>query len=122
MATFRLAASAKADILSILAWTDEHFGDLARRRYEALLVAAFRDIAENPGRPGTIGRPELGPSVRSYHLRHSRAKARLLGGVVRKPRHLLLYRLEGEGIVDIGRVLHDAMELERHMPPTAEED
>lgn len=122
MATFRLAASAKADILAILAWTDDHFGDLARRRYEALLVAALRDIAADPQRPGTIARPELGPSVRSYHLRHSRRRANLLGSFVRKPRHLLLYRSESDGIVDIGRVLHDSMELERHMPLAQEED
>ena len=60
--------------------------------------------------------------MRSYHLRHSRGRARLLGGFVRKPRHLLLYWMESEGIVGIGRVLHDSMELERHMPPTSEED
>jgi toxin ParE1/3/4 len=32
----------------------------------------------------------------------------------RRPRHFLIYRLDGD-IVVIGRVLHDAMELARHM-------
>ena len=54
--------------------------------------------------------------VRSYHLRHSRDRARALGGFVRQPRHLLLYRAMVPGIIGVGRLLHDAMEVERHLP------
>lgn len=73
-------------------------------------------IANKPNRPDSADRPELGPSVRSYHLRHSKDRARTVGGLVRKPRHLLLYHTVVPGIVGVGRVLHDAMELERHLP------
>ena len=64
-----------------------------------------------------MARPELGPAIRSYHLRHSRDRAGASEGAVRTLRHLLLYRTVTSGVVGVGRVLHDAMELERHLPP-----
>jgi toxin ParE1/3/4 len=117
MAIFRLAASAQADIAHLLAWTEVNFGDTARRRYETLLITGLRDIASDPERAGSAARPELGEAVRSYHLRHSRERARLIGGLVRRPRHLLLYRELVPGVIGVGRVLYDAMEIEAHLPP-----
>lgn len=117
MAVFRLSATAEADIISVLAWTESHFGDVARRRYEMLLVTALRDVAADPERLGSAARPELGPGVRSYHLFHSRERSRTDDGVVHRPRHFLLYRVTNPDVIGIGRVLHDAMEIERHLPP-----
>lgn len=114
MARYRLSAAAQADLVDILGWTHENFGAAARKRYEALIAAALRDIAAQPDRAGSIERPELGVGVRSWHLRLSRERARTETGIVRRPRHFLIYRAEGEWIV-IGRVLHDAMELARHL-------
>ena len=111
MPVYRLSTLSQADITRLLAWTSDRFGDMARRRYEALLITALRDLAADPGRNGTIPRPELGESVRSYHNRARTAK-----GMVRAPRHLLLYRVLHPDIIGIGRVLHDSMELERHLP------
>ena len=54
--------------------------------------------------------------MRSYHLRHSLERARAVDGFVRGPRNLLLYRALVPGLVGIGRVLHDAMEIEHHLP------
>lgn len=116
MADFRLSASARADIVEILEWTHEHFGELARLRYERLLVIALRELASEPERIGSVARPELGAHIRSYHLRHSRDRARHESGIVRQPRHLLLYRFVRPDLIGVGRVLHDAMEIERHLP------
>jgi toxin ParE1/3/4 len=60
MLRYRLSAAARADVVEILAWSQEQFGESARLRYEALLVTALRDIAEQPERAGSIARPELG--------------------------------------------------------------
>jgi toxin ParE1/3/4 len=109
MAQLRLSAMAQADIINLLFWTEQRYGKTARTRYEYLLSAALRDLAADPLRIGTLARPELGPDIRSYHLRNSRKSA----GVAR-PRHLFLYRMREESLVEVGRVLHDAMELERH--------
>ena len=116
MLRYRLSDVAQGDVLSILAWTHEQFGELARLRYESLIVAALRDVASQADRPGSLARPELGAGVRSWHLRLSRDHVKPGLGVVRRPRHFLVYRSEPALIV-VGRVLHDAMELARHLDP-----
>ncbi|MBZ9844252.1 hypothetical protein [Mesorhizobium sp. CA5] len=84
-----------------------------------MLIAALRDIAADPERVGSIARADLGN--RSYHLRYSRDRARTEHGIVLRPRHFLLYRMTLE-VVGIGRVLHDAMELRRHLPESYGDD
>jgi toxin ParE1/3/4 len=116
MFRYRLSEAAQGDVLSVLAWTHEQLGESARLRYESLIVAALRDVASQPDRPGSVARPELGAGVRSWHLRLSRDHARPGVEVVRRPRHFLVYRAEPDLVV-VGRVLHDAMELARHLAP-----
>lgn len=50
MVRYRLSDAAQGDVLSILAWTHEQFGEAARLRYESLIVAALRDVAGQPDR------------------------------------------------------------------------
>ncbi len=116
MADVRLSAAAEQDVVRLLVYTRERFGELARLRYEALLTSGLQHIAADPERPGSLARPELGLGVRSYHLRHCRDQARISEGIVRRPRHLLLYRVTRPDVVGIGRILHDAMDLGRHTP------
>lgn len=113
--TIRLAAAAETDIVDILEHSEREFGLEARRRYEALLVAALHDISEAPERPGSAPRPELGGDIRSWHLRLSRERARSASAGVRRPRHLILYTIVDDVTVGVVRVLHDAMELRRHL-------
>lgn len=115
--TYRLSVRARSDIVDILAETEDRFGGTARERYQKLLVTALRDLAGDPERIGCHLRPELGDGVLTYHLRHSRERARHETGIVRQPRHLLLCRVLTPELIGIGRILHDAMELERHLPP-----
>ncbi|HEX4180478.1 MAG TPA: type II toxin-antitoxin system RelE/ParE family toxin [Caulobacteraceae bacterium] len=114
MADYRLTEAAETDIIEILAWSEAQFGEAARQRYERLIVTALMDIAATPVRPGSIARPELGEGVRSWHLRGSRTRARGASGIVQRPRHFLIYRQLG-ALVVVARVLHDVMELERHL-------
>ena len=116
MFRYGLSEAAQGDVFEILAWTYERFGEAARLRYESLIVVALRDVASQPDRPGSLARPELGAGVRSWHLRLSRDHMKSGVGVVRRPRHFLVYRFE-PGLVVVGRVLHDAMELARHLDP-----
>jgi toxin ParE1/3/4 len=64
--------------------------------------------------PDILAWPELGASIRSWHLRLSREHVNPSVGIVRRPRHFLVYRLEPDLVV-VGRLLHDAMELARHL-------
>lgn len=116
MARFRLSPEAQEDIEAILAWTHGQFGEQVRLRYEELLVQAILDLADDPGRPGTLERPELSKGARTYHLRHSRDHVSRAIGRIRKPRHFLLYRVATDGFLEISRVLHDSMDLARHLP------
>ena len=116
MFRYRLLEAAQGDVLSTLAWTHERFGEAARLRCESKIVAALRDVASQPDRPGSVARPELGTGVRSWHLRLSREHMKPGVGIVHRPRHFLVYRLQ-PGLVVVGRVLHDAMELAGHLDP-----
>lgn len=114
MARYRLTHSAQSDIVAILAWSHERFGAETRRRSEALIATAIRDSAERRDDVGHTPRPELGEGVFSWHLAQSRSRSS--GGMVHRPRHLLICRRDDDLLV-VGRVLHDAMELRRHLDP-----
>jgi toxin ParE1/3/4 len=116
MRLYRVSPQAERDIEAILAWTHEEFGAKARVRYEALLIRAMLDVAESPERAGSQDRPEIAASARTYHIRHSRDRVKKSIGKVKQPRHFLLYRALAGGPVEIGRVLHDRMDLKRHRP------
>ena len=115
MPLLRLAAQAEADIAGILEYAEENFGETARQRYEVLLSVSLLDIEADPFRRGSAARPEIGESVRTYHLRHARARAKPAGRV-RTPRHFLLYRCASMDIIGVGRVLHEAMDISLHIP------
>lgn len=121
MRVLRIARLADEDMTSLLARSNEEFGAAARRRYEALLSAAFTSLCANPEMFGSVARPELGDGVRTYHLRYSRAQARTGGRAVRQPRHLIVYRPMGNRELQVIRVLHDSMEVQRHLPAISTE-
>ncbi len=116
MVRFTISPAAERDIGSILAWTHEHFGEQARLRYEALLVQAIVDVAEDPQRPGSASRDEISRVARTYHVWHSRNHVDKALGRVRHPRHFLIYRFTDKNQIEIGRVLHDSMDLPSHLP------
>src|SRR5580765_6549481 len=111
-----VAPAAERDLIEILAWTHEEFGEQARLRYEALLIRAISDIVSDPNLSGSMQRPEIADSARTYHLVHSRNHVAIGIGRVKRPRHFLLYRSRVHGAIEIGRVLHDSMDFEGHVP------
>jgi toxin ParE1/3/4 len=111
-----LAPSARSDIREALKWSRERFGERAAVRYRDLVKQALRDIVADPERPGSQERPDLARGIRTYHLFFSRERAKAGLGMVKTPRHFLIYRLRDESVIDVVRVLHDARDLERHLP------
>jgi toxin ParE1/3/4 len=51
--------------------------------------------------------------MRSYHLRYVRGGAATT--TVRRPVHVLYYRVVERGLIEIVRVLHERMEPSRHI-------
>ncbi|MFT4187582.1 MAG: type II toxin-antitoxin system RelE/ParE family toxin [Aeromicrobium sp.] len=117
MSDFRLSAAAEDDIVDILRWSHEMFGERARLAYEALLTTALHDAARHRDQPDiAIRRPELGDDVYVWHLRRSRDQPP--GRPVKRPRHFVVHKIERDAVL-IGRVLHDSMELSRHLDDRA---
>jgi toxin ParE1/3/4 len=110
-----IAPKACSDIEAILEWTHENFGPQIVENYAKLIETAISAVAENPDCPGSTERSEIAENCRTYHLFHARKKAGARGNRISKPRHFLLYRVR-DGIVEIGRVLHDSMDFEEHIP------
>ncbi|WP_244422115.1 type II toxin-antitoxin system RelE/ParE family toxin [Bradyrhizobium sp. ORS 285] len=74
--------------------------------YRDTLLSAIGDLANGPDVAGSRARDDIMPGVRTLHVaRRGRAG-----------RHLLLYRMSGPGVIEIGRILHDRMDLPRHSP------
>jgi toxin ParE1/3/4 len=111
-----IAPKARSDIATILAWTHENFGPLTLKRYSKLIETAIAQIAANPDLAGSAKRPEIADSCRTYHLFHSRKRAGTRANRIGDPRHFLLYRVTDAGVVELGRVLHDSMDLLQHLP------
>ena len=114
-ASASLAPAARQDVREILRWSEEKFGKRAQERYRALLKQALRDIEADPELPGSKQRVEIMiEGARIYHLSYSRRRVK--GPGVKDPRHFILYRKREDGVIEVGRVLHDDCELERHIP------
>lgn len=95
-------------------WSIQKFGERAALRYDALIKQALKDIGEDPERPGSKARPEIMiEGARTYHLSFSRKRVSRPG--VREPRHFLLYRRRSD-VIEVARILHEARDLERHVP------
>jgi toxin ParE1/3/4 len=109
MARLRLSAPAKADLRSILAKSLERWGADGRSRYAALLATALRSLTARPAGPTTRTRDELLRGVRSFHVRHVRARHG-----VRQPVQVIYYRTS-PGLIEIVRVLHERMDPSRHL-------
>jgi len=107
----RLSAVAELDFANILKWTTENFGARQARIYRDTLIRAIGELAGGPNPAGSKARDEIMPGIRTLHLtRHGR-----------RGRHLLLYRVVDGRFIEIGRILHDHMDLQRHWPSTSGE-
>jgi toxin ParE1/3/4 len=113
MARFRIARPAHVDLATILSASVERWGVEGRRRYAAVLVAAMRQVAAEPDGPVTRKRPELRAGIRSFHIQYARRRAEAVS--VRRPVHVLYYRIDAHGVIEIVRVLHERMDPSRHL-------
>ncbi len=113
MGRYRLSAPAKADIAALLQASEAMHGLAARARYLGLLAAALRRVAALPTEPPAADRSDLIGNLRSYHIRHSRARNH--EEPVGQPVHIVFYRMVAPGVVDVVRVLHERMDPRRHV-------
>jgi len=91
-----LSAAADADLRRIAAHTEREWGEILKRRYLAALQRRLLDLRDRP----EIGRPrnDVRTGIRS----------------IASGRHVIFYSATSETI-DVLRVLHDAMDVHRHI-------
>jgi toxin ParE1/3/4 len=103
MARLVRSARARQDIVEVLRYTRDRWGEAQAREYRDLIKEGLNAIAADPecGKVRTAR-----PGVLSYHIRQPGRAAR----------HVLFYRLRSSGVVEIIRLLHDSMDFDRHLP------
>jgi toxin ParE1/3/4 len=100
----RLGAAAEVDFANIVKWTAENFGARQSCVYRETLVQAIGELAGGPDIAGSKARDEIMPGLRTLHVaRHGRRGS-----------HLLMYRAV-KNTIEIVRILHDRMDLRRHI-------
>lgn len=107
----RLGAPAEVDFANILKWSTENFGARQSRVYRYTLVQAIGELAEGPDVAGSKARDEIMAGLRTLHLARRG----------RRGSHFLMYRAAPNNTIEIVRILHDRMELRRHVPPAPDE-
>ena len=108
---YRLLGGAEADIDRILSRSAAEWGISAADRYHRSMLTVFAMLAGNPDRLGA-SIVERVPGVRVYPLRHGRRQVDR-DERVGNPRHLVVYRLATDGVVEIMGLVHDRMLLPR---------
>jgi toxin ParE1/3/4 len=103
----RLGAEAERDFLRILQYTAEAFGPRQTAIYKATLKDALAELTQGPNVAGSMARDEILPGLRTLHLARRG----------RRGRHFIMYRSVEGRVVEVLRILHDAMDLARHIPP-----
>ena len=81
------------------------------RHYAYTLSSALKALSAGPAIIGVKERPEIGNNIRTLHVARNG----------RKGRHFIMFRvgsIQGRDVIDVLRLLHDSMDLERHLPPT----
>ncbi|MBL8268549.1 type II toxin-antitoxin system RelE/ParE family toxin [Steroidobacter sp.] len=104
----RLSAAAEADFEHIVQWTSEQFGAEQAINYGETLSAALEALSDGPTICGVKARSELLKGLFSLHV------ARL----GRKGRHFIMFRLapaNSGSVIEVLRLLHDSMDLQRHL-------
>ena len=102
----RLAEKAEQDLLDALVWTTDQFGALQADDYLETLTLALEALTDGPNIVGSKVRDDIELGIRTLHV------ARL----GRKGRHLVVFRFADGQVIDVIRLLHDSMDLAKHLP------
>lgn len=102
----RLSRAAEGDFSEIVAWTATHFGDVQAQKYAEVLTLSITALHDGPDVIGVKNRDDIGHGLKSLHV------ARM----GRKGSHFVIFRVAADNTIDVLRVLHESMDLPRHLP------
>ena len=84
-----------------------------RDRYAALILAALRNVSNDPHQANIHWRRFRKGEIGVYHLENSRDRVPADSGRVAAPRHYVVFSLRSDGDAEILGLVHDSMLLER---------
>jgi len=111
----RLSEPARTDIREIFRWTGERFGNAQANAYGEHILDALDALRHGPKISGVRARPDIAQGLYTFHISRNR----------RRGRHVILFRIgqdQGQLLIVIGRILHDSMDMARHLPPDEPDD
>jgi toxin ParE1/3/4 len=108
---FRLVGIAEEQIDRILEESEAGWGLEGADRYGRLILTAMNAIGDDPGNPASRPIPRI-RGMRALHL-HSVRDLVKREHRVGSPRHLLLYRVAPDGVVEVIGLVHDRQQLAR---------
>ena len=106
----RLGAEAEKDFAHILKHTKDNFGERQFEIYQSTLLETLALLENGPDVPGSAARDEILKGLRTVHVARQG----------RRGRHFIMYRAADDQVIEVVRILHDAMDLARHIPPEAD--
>jgi toxin ParE1/3/4 len=104
----RLGRQAELDYVEILSWTTKHFSKVQAQTCSETITQAIQALTDGPEILDSKRRDEIELGIRTLHV------ARL----GRKGRHIVVFRVDGVQTIDVLRLLHETMDLSRHLPNT----
>jgi len=96
MPKFKISAKALDDLKSIGRYTSRKWGKTQRNKYLEMIDGSFQTISHQPELGMTCN--DIKPGYKKYHV----------------GRHLIFYRQKSD-YVEIIRILHDSMDIIRHL-------
>jgi toxin ParE1/3/4 len=108
-----VTGTADKDIEEIYRWTEQRFGAAQADAYADAIANAIVALKASPRVRGAHPRPDIQTELYTLHLSRFRRRAR----------HFVVFRINDAGrrVIGVLRVLHDAMDLARHLPADDEE-
>jgi toxin ParE1/3/4 len=106
----RLAAQAELDFSEIITWTLENFGERQAEAYAETLTLAVESLHGGPEQLGVKARHDFGPGISTLHVARQG----------RSGRHFVVFSEAKDQCIDVLRLLHDSMDLARHIPSANE--
>jgi toxin ParE1/3/4 len=104
--TIQLSQQAELDFSEILKWTAKNFGMKQANNYAETLWLAIGALNAGPEIVGSRNRDELGSGICTLHVARNR----------RRGRHFVVFRAAENQTIAVLRLLHDSMDLARHVP------
>jgi toxin ParE1/3/4 len=105
----RLGHQAERDFVDILHPTVRTFGEGQASTYAETIALAIEALEGGPDILGARPREDIQPGIRTLHVARQG----------RTGRHFVVFRAAGSDI-DVLRLLHDSMDLPRHLPAANE--